>query len=201
MNVRLDGANPEHRLILDLVRPGSSILDLGCGDGDLLSLLVLEKKARAQGLELDEQAIYKCVARGLSVFHGDIDTGLSEYGDRSFDYVIFDQSLQQVRHPGPALTEALRVGREVIVAFPNFAYWPARTRMFFSGRTPVTRALPYEWHDSPNLHFLGIADFQDYCRDHRISIRDQVYLRNAGITRVLPNLLAEIGIFLIAEGR
>lgn len=196
--MEFDGVNREHRLILDLVRSGSSVLDLGCGEGALLSLLVLERKAKARGIEIDEQAIYKCVARGLSVFHGDIDSGLSEYGDKSFDYVIFDQSLQQVRRPAQALGDALRVGREVIIAFPNFAHWPARFQMCFRGRTPVTPALPYAWHDSPNLHFLSVADFIHYCRARGILIRNSVFLGGKRMVRVLPNLFAEVGIFLIA---
>lgn len=199
MNVQFDGANREHRLILDLVRSGSSVLDLGCGEGALLSLLVLERKAKARGIEIDEQAIYKCVARGLSVFHGDIDSGLSEYGDKSFDYVIFDQSLQQVRRPDQALSNALRVGREVIVVFPNFAYWSARFQMCFRGRTPVTPALPNAWHDTPNLHFLSIADFINYCRARGIIIRNSVFLGGKRVAGMLPNLFAEVGIFLIAE--
>ena len=198
MNVQFDGANREHRLILDLVRSGSSVLDLGCGEGALLSLLVLERKAKARGIEIDEQAIYKCVARGLSVFHGDIDSGLSEYGDKSFDYVIFDQSLQQVRRPDQALSNALRVGREVIVVFPNFAYWSARFQMCFRGRTPVTPALPNAWHDTPNLHFLSIADFINYCRARGIIIRNSVFLGGKRVAGMLPNLFAEVGIFLIA---
>ncbi len=189
----------EHRKIAGLVRPGSSVLDLGCGDGTLLSLLVLEKEVRAQGLEQDEQAIYQCVAKGLSVFHGDIDTGLSEYGDRSFDYVIFDQSLQQVRQPARALAEALRVGREVIVAFPNFAFWSSRFQICIRGRTPVTPSLPYSWYDSPNLHFLSIADFTGYCRKRGIPILNSIVLGRERVVRVLPNLLGETGIFLIAR--
>jgi methionine biosynthesis protein MetW len=194
-----DTVKPEHRVILGMVRPGSSVLDLGCGDGELLSLLVRERTAKAQGIEEDERAIYACVAKGLSVFHGDIDTGLSEYGDRSFDYVIFDQSLQKVRTPDPVLSEALRVGREVIVAFPNFAHWSARTQMFFGGRAPVTPALPYAWHDTPNLHFLSISDFTDYCGKRAMKIKKSAFIRKNRSVRILPNLRAEIGIFLLAS--
>ena len=194
-----DGLKLGHRKIVDLVRPGSSVLELGCGDGTLLSLLVLEKGVRGQGLERDEQAIYQCVARGLSVFHGDIDTGLSEYGDKSFDYVIFDQSIQQVRQPDCVLGESLRVGREVIVAFPNFAYWPSRLQICLRGRTPVTPSLPYAWYDSPNLHFLSISDFTGYCRRRGIPILNSIVLGRERVVRVLPNLFGETGIFLIAR--
>jgi len=186
-------------MILALVRPGSSVLDLGCGEGELLSLLSREKDARARGIEIDEHAIYECVAKGLSVVHGDIDAGLSEYGDRSFDYVIFDQSLQQVRKPDLVINEALRVGRNVIVAFPNFAHYFARLRIFFFGRTPVTRSLPYEWHDTPNLHFLSILDFINYCMVRSIIIEKSVFIGRQWTVKILPNLRAEIGIFLIGK--
>ena len=198
-STKYDGLKLGHRKIVDLVRPGSSVLELGCGDGTLLSLLVLEKGVRGQGLERDEQAIYQCVARGLSVFHGDIDTGLSEYGDKSFDYVIFDQSIQQVRQPDCVLGESLRVGREVIVAFPNFAYWPSRLQICLRGRTPVTPSLPYAWYDSPNLHFLSISDFTGYCRRRGIPILNSIVLGRERVVRVLPNLFGETGIFLIAR--
>ena len=197
--MRSDGVKLEHRVILDLVRIGSSVLELGCGDGELLSLLVSKKRVRAQGIERDEQAIYKCVARGLSVVHGDINTGLSEYGNKSFDYVIFDQSLQQVRQPDLALGEALRVGGEVIVAFPNFAHWSARMQIFFQGRTPVTPALPNEWHDTPNLHFLSISDFVEYCRERSITVSESLFVDRNRMVKSLPNLFAEAGIFLITR--
>jgi len=144
----------EYKAILEWVKRGASVLDLGCGNGELLLLLVREKSVKAQGIEIDEQAIYQCVARGLSVFHEDIDHGLSDYADQSFDYVILNQSFQQVKNPDIVLAEALRVGREVIVGFTNFAQYLARFQIFFKGRTPVTPSLPYAWHDTPNLHFL-----------------------------------------------
>src|SRR5512136_2275244 len=132
----------EHGVILEWIEAGASVLDLGCGDGELLSLLVREKKVKAQGIEIDEQAIYRCVARGLSVFHQDIDNGLSEYGNKSFDYVILNQSFQQVKKPDIVLTEALRVSEKVIISFPNFAHYRARFQIFFNGRTPITSSLP-----------------------------------------------------------
>ncbi len=192
-----NGMKLKHRVILDLVRPGSSLLDLGCRDGELLSLLVRERKARAQGIEQDDQAIYACVARGLSVLHGYIDSGLSEYREKSFDYIIFNESLQKVRTPDRSLSEALRVGREVIVVFPNFAHWSARMQMFFGGRAPVTPALPYAWHNTPNLHFLSISDFIDYCRKRGMKVRSSFFVGKRRIVKVLPNLIAEKAIFLV----
>jgi methionine biosynthesis protein MetW len=189
----------DHQTILDWVRPGSSVLDLGCGSGDLLELLVKTKGASVQGIEIDEQAIYQCVARGLSVFHEDIDGGLTGYGDRSFDYVILNQSLQQVRKFDGVMQEALRVGRQAVVGFPNFAQIRARWQMLLHGRAPVTSSLPYAWHESPNLHFLSISDFVQYCRDKKIRIDAAACIAGNRRIRYLPNLLGEIGIFLISS--
>jgi len=190
----------EHRVILEWVRPSSSVLDLGCGDGALLDLLVREKNVRAQGIEIDEQAIYQCVAKGLSVFHEDIDHGLSDYSDQSFDYVVLNQSFQQVKKLDIVLKEALRVGRQVIIGFPNFAHYQARLQIFFKGKTPVTPSLPYAWHDTPNLHFLSISDFVEYCFQRNIKIEKSFFIRKNGGVRILPNLFALTGIFLISNG-
>ena len=190
----------EHRAILRWVKPGSSVLDLGCGDGELLTLLVRERNVKAQGIEIDEQAIYRCVAKGLSVFHEDIDHGLSDYADQSFDYVILNQSFQQVKSADLVLKEALRVGRNVIVGFPNFAHYQARLQIFFRGKTPVTPSLPYEWHDTPNLHFLSISDFIEYCRQRNIKLEKAVFVGRRRRIKIFPNLFALTGIFLISNG-
>jgi methionine biosynthesis protein MetW len=192
--VRLD-----HKIIFDIVEPGSRILDLGCGAGELLSLLANNKSAKVQGIELSEQAIYKCVAKGLSVFHGDIDTGLSEYPDKSFDYVILNQSMQEVRKVDFVIEEALRAGKNVIVGFPNFAYWRARLRLFLKGKTPVTYSLPYRWYNTPNLHFLSISDFKEFCSEKDITIRAVYYLGKMGIVKILPNIFALNSIFIITK--
>jgi methionine biosynthesis protein MetW len=190
----------EYQAILDWIRQGSSVLDLGCGDGALLDLLVREKGIRAQGIEIDEQAIYQCVAKGLSVFHEDIDNGLSDYSDQSFDYVVLNQSFQQVKSPDVVLKEALRVGRQVIVGFPNFAHYLARLRMVFEGKAPITPSLPYAWHDTPNLHFLSVSDFIEYCSRKKIKIEDSVFIGQNSILRIFPNLFALKGIFLVSAG-
>jgi len=192
--IRLD-----HRLILELVNPRSSILDLGCGTGELLYTLIKEKNVHGQGIEIDEQAIYKCVKKGLNVFHGDIDSGLAEYKDKSFDYVILNQSLQQIRHVDKVLQDALRVGKKVIVGFPNFAHYKSRLQIFFQGRTPVTGALPYHWYETPNLHFLSISDFVTYCRSKKINIEKSLYLNEKRTITLLPNLFAQAGVFLVSE--
>lgn len=197
MNMKSD-IKPDHRIIADMIPNGASVLDLGCGDGELMYLLVKEKKVKAQGIDIDEQAIYKCVAKGLSVYHGDLDSGLSDYADKSFDFVILNQSLQQVRHLESVLYDSLRVGKKVIVGFPNFAYYKARFQMFFKGKSPITPALPYQWYDSPNLHFLSISDFQEYCQKKSINIEKTKFIGKSKMIKIFPNLRANIGIFLIS---
>lgn len=193
-NIQLD-----HEVILDLIKPQSSVLDLGCGFGDLLYLLAKEKNAKVQGIEIDDQAIYKCVAKGLNVFHGDIDTGLAEFRDKSFDFVILNQSMQQILHVEKVLADALRVGKCVIVGFPNFAYYKSRLQIFFKGRAPVNPSLPYQWYQTPNLHFLSITDFKDYCRLKNIRILNSIYLDAKHKVLFFPNLFAQTGIFLITQ--
>ena len=196
--MKYDSVPLDHKIILGLVQQGASVLDLGCGSGELMYLLAKEKKARCQGIEIDDQAIYDCVARGLCVFHGDIDTGLAEYTDKSFDYVILNQSLQQVRKIEAVLKDSLRVGKKVIIGFPNFAYYKSRAQIFFQGRTPVTPSLPYEWYDTPNLHFLSMSDFISYCGRKGITIEEKYFLNDKKAIVFLPNLFAQIGLFLIS---
>ena len=190
----------EDQLVYDLIEPGSSVLDLGCGDGQFLAALMREKKCKVQGIEIDEQQVYECVRNGVSVLHGDADSDLPDYADKSFDFIVLNQSFQQVKKPDTVLTESLRVGKQVIVSFPNFAQWSARTQMFFLGRTPVTPSLPYEWHDTPNLHFLSISDFFLYCRRRHIKIRRTAFAGRNRMVKVLPNLFAKVGIFVLTNG-
>lgn len=190
---------PDHRVILEMIQPRASVLDLGCGTGELLYLLIKEKNVRGQGIEIDEKAIYECVAKGLNVFHGDIDTGLAEYKDKSFDYVILNQTLQQVEHLEAVLADALRVGKKVIVGIPNFAYYKARFQLFFRGRVPVTSSLPFNWYETPNLHFLSLYDFLDYCKQKRIKTEYTFYFACGKPVWLFPNLFADTGIFSISK--
>ena len=189
----------DHEIICSIIQPDSRVMDLGCGDGELLRLLRDEKRASVQGIELDEKEIYKCVEKGISVFHEDFEGGLSGYPDSSFDYVILNQSMQEAKNLYFVLNEALRVGKRVIVGFPNFAFLKARARLFFKGKVPVTKSLPYKWHDTPNLHFLSLNDFEDFCQEENIKIISKFFLKDSKIVKIFPNLFALNGIFLIAK--
>ncbi|MFO8053471.1 MAG: methionine biosynthesis protein MetW [Candidatus Omnitrophota bacterium] len=189
----------DYKIIYQIVKPKTRVLDLGCGDGQLLSFLVKEKKVKAQGIELDEDAIYKCVEKGLSVFHGNIETGLSGYPDNSFDYVILNQSMQEVKDVEHVVDEALRIGKKVIVGFPNFAHIKARLRLLLKGKVPITPSLPYRWYNTPNLHFLSISDFKNFCKEKRIRILKKFYLTSRRIIKFFPNQLSLNAIFLIQK--
>jgi methionine biosynthesis protein MetW len=189
----------DYRIILDIIEPGAKVLDLGCGDGELMKYLETNKGAKVQGIELSEEAIYKCVEKGLSVFHTDIDSGLSSYPDRSFDYAILNQSLQQVKKIDFVLEEALRVASRAIIGFPNFANLKARLMLFLGGKAPVTESLPYEWYNTPNIRSLSVSDFKRFCARKSYKILDERYLGKNSEIRLLPNLLAENAVFLVTK--
>ena len=197
--MKCDEIRPDHCAILELIKRNSCVLDLGCGSGELIYILIKEKIARGQGIEIDDELIYKCVAKGLNVFHGDIDSGLAEYKDKAFDYVILNQSLQQITHVEKVLNDALRVGKKVVVGIPNFAYYKARIQMFFNGKAPVTGSLPYQWYETPNIHFLSTSDFISYCRLKNITIERNIYLDAEKRIKLFPNFFAQLGIFLISK--
>ncbi|MEW6443066.1 MAG: methionine biosynthesis protein MetW [bacterium] len=192
---------PDHEIIYRIIEPGSKVLDLGCGSGDLLYRLARDKGARVQGIERDQMAIHECVKKGLSVFHGNIESGLSEYPDRSFDYVILNQSMQEVKAVDGVIEEALRIGAKAVVGFPNFAHAGSRCMLFFRGMAPVTDSLPYSWYQTPNVRFLSVTDFRDFCREKRIRVLAAHFLGRGREVRFWPNLLARCAIFLLSRAR
>ncbi len=191
------GERLDHLFIVDTVEPGSRVLDLGCGRGVLLKLLVDRKNVRGTGVEIAEERVYEAVAQGLSVYHGDIDEGLSDYPAGMFDYVIISQTLQQARRTVFVMEEVLRVGRRIVVSLPNFAHWKARAQLLVRGRAPVTKALPYEWYDTPNIHSVSIKDFRHFAREHHMRIVRDFYLGASGEIRIWPNLRAENAVFVV----
>ncbi|NLE74058.1 MAG: methionine biosynthesis protein MetW [Actinobacteria bacterium] len=194
------GANGErldHLFIVDVVEQGSRVLDLGCGRGTLLKLLVDRKGVRGTGVEIVEEKVYDAVGKGLSVYHGDIDEGLSDYPAGMFDYVILSQTLQQARETVLVMQEALRVAHYLIVSLPNFAHWNARLQLMFKGRAPVTKSLPYQWYDTPNIHSVSIQDFYVFAREHHIDIVRAFYVGGRGRVGFWPNLRAQHGVFVL----
>ena len=195
-------ARLDYKLIEELVPEEATVLDLGCGDGELLAELVREKRVRGSGVDSDEAAIEACVGKGLSVFHGDLDEGLADYADGSIDVVILSFSLQQLRRPRMLVREMARVGRLAIVSFPNFAHWSVRAQLSVRGRMPVSRELPYQWYETPNIHLCTVNDFRDLCRREGLDIEREAYLnrfdRPARSLRH-PNLTARIAVFAVAR--
>jgi methionine biosynthesis protein MetW len=187
----------DYAIISELIEPDSRVLDLGCGEGELLRWLAENKNVEGRGIELDGHKVQHAIAAGVSVYQGDIDEGLSGYPDASFDYVILSQTLQESRRPLDVLNEMLRVGRSAIVAFPNFGHWSVRLGMLFTGRSPRTKCFPYAWHQSPNIHFLTISDFEILARAEHWNVDRKIFLSGHRIGTLCANLMAEVAVFLV----
>ena len=189
---------PDLQIIADNIASGSRVLDIGCGDGALMTALRDQKNCDARGLEIEPANVASAVAKGLSVVQGDADTDLSTYPDGSFDYAVLSQTLQTTMHPDAILEELLRIGKQAFVSFPNFAHWRVRMSLLFGGRMPVTRLLPERWYDTPNIHHVTIDDFRALVRDGNFGQQDQWFLSGDKQTsKAAANLLAEHAVFLL----
>ena len=187
----------DYAIIGEIVEPGTRVLDLGCGEGELLEWLAANKGVDARGVEISGAKVQRAIARGVSVFQSDIDEGLADYPDQAFDYVVLSLTLQETRHPRLVVREMLRVGRRGIVAFPNFGHWRVRASMVASGGAPRTKLFPYEWYESPNIHFLTVHDFENLAAIEGLVVERRYFLAGHRKVAMMPNLLAEIAVFLV----
>jgi methionine biosynthesis protein MetW len=193
----------DHLLIAEMVAPGSRVLDVGCGDGDLLQLLRETKAVDGRGMEVAREKVNACVARGLSVIQGDADRDLDDYPDKAFDYAILSLTIQATTHPKTVLENLLRIGRHAIVSFPNFGHWEVRLKLLYDGRMPITKNLPETWHQSPDSHLCTILDFVDLCKAIDAEVEQAVAFNSRGQRLPinnsirLQNLLGEKAVFLL----
>ena len=187
--------------IINYIQPDQKVLDLGCGKGELLDQLTKTKDVKSYGIEINFDNILECSKRGINVFQGNINEGLKEFSDNSFDVVILSQTLQEVQDPLFVLNEMLRVGKVAIVTFPNFGYWKIRQQLL-QGSAPVTKLLPYEWYNTPNIRLITLKDFRVFCKKHKLNIIDDIPLYQTRLLNYLPlhkfsNLLSKEGLFIL----
>ena len=187
----------ETETIARWVTPGSRVLDLGCGDGTLLKHLWQVRQAPGYGVEIDDEKVIECIRNDVNVLQMDLEDGLAAFADRSFDYVILSETLQAIHAQEPLMKEMLRVGREAIVSFPNFGFWKARIQIAFAGHMPVSKELPYQWYDTPNVHHCTLIDFEGLCSKLGLRILERVVLRDGDPVHILPNLLGSLAIYRV----
>ena len=196
--------NLNYKVVCDLIEENSKVLDLGCADGQLLEILKNEKKVKGLGIEINQDRVLEALEKGLSVVQGDLDKGLSEFQDNTYDYAILNQTLQSTKYPEAIIYEMLRVSKKCIVSFPNFAYWRVRFYLFFKGKMPKSKQLPYEWYNTPNIHLLTINDFFEFCKKRNIKIEKSVYLtrqksRSGFIIKNIANFFSQEVVFVITK--
>ena len=193
----------EFKIIADLIEKKTRVLDVGCGDGTLMEFLQNNKEIDIRGIEISKSNVQKCIGKGLTVIEGDAEKDLSQFPDRSFDFVILSQTLQAFLNPEEVISELLRVGKKAIVTIPNFGYWKVRLHLLIKGTMPITRTLPDEWYNTPNLHMCTIQDFFSFCENRKINLYKSIALQNLKSSKItntnlaLKNLTAVLGIFLI----
>ena len=189
--------------INDWISRDSKVLDLGCGDGSLLNDLRKEKSASGLGIEIDAEKIKSCLKKGISVIEQDIDSGLENFGNQSFDYVVMSQSIQALKKPEVALEEIVRIGKECVVSIPNFANIKCRLQLFFKGQMPVSSALPHDWYSTPNLHLCSLEDFEKLCKKSNIKIVERKLSKINGeesvLMKLLPNLFSEVALYKLVK--
>jgi methionine biosynthesis protein MetW len=201
-----NGIRYDLQIVASWIEPGSKVLGLGCSEGNLLYFLKKNKQVTCTGIEINEARVAACIEKGLTVLQGDINEEVLDYPDDVFDYVILSQTLQQIYEPSQLFRSMLRIGKRGIVSFPNFSHWSIRMQLFFKGYAPITKQLPYEWHNTPNIRVITIKDFRKYAKDVGFRIIKEVAIntnnqeRSGNIIRFLPNLRATYGIFLIEKG-
>lgn len=194
------------QLIADMISPDSRVLDVGCGDGALLSHLSTFKQVDGRGIEISMAGVNECVSNGLSVIQGDADTDLDDYPAGAFDYAVLSQTLQATHRPRRVVENLVRIGRHAILSLPNFGYWPVRWRLLTGGRMPMTETLPYHWHDTPNIHLCTISDFLALCRELQVDVEKAVALDRMGHALRLSasgrwaNMLAAQAVFVLRKG-
>ena len=198
------GLHLNYSLISKIVEGNSHVLDLGCGTGELMQMLKDKKHAKCLGVDINQNNIISCLEKGLSAIQGNIDIGLGEFTDKSYDYVILNQTLQSTHNPEFVIEEMLRVGKKCVVSFPNFAYWKVRFYLFFVGKMPKSRILPFEWYNTPNIHLLTVNDFFEFAQKRNIKILKSIYTTKAQVKKFpLPqrflNFFAEEVIFVISD--
>lgn len=189
----------DYDMIVDLLDEGARVLDIGCGEGELLCRLQRRRNIIGVGMEVDQEKVIRGIACGIDVIQANIDKGLAELPDNSFDYVILSMTLQVIKNPALALKEMLRVGKKCIVSFPNFGHWRVRANLAFQGRAPITSQLPHTWYETPNRHVLTIKDFRTFCKQFNFGIEKEIYLHADGEARIMPNLRAEEALYVLRK--